>query len=85
MRLETIENYALAFQELSKLFGKSYVERRLRRLDWIFGESERYWKDNLARFGDQSVKYLLLAEAPPWRKEGEEVLGGQTRKSGHHT
>lgn len=73
MSLDTIENYAIAFQELSKLFGKTYVERRLRRLDGIFGEAEGYWKDNLVRFGGHSVKYLLLAEAPPWREEGEEV------------
>jgi hypothetical protein len=73
MPLADIENYQSAIQALRKLFGKDDVETKLGRLGEIFVESERCWEDNLELFGKTPIGYLLLAEAPPWRKEGQET------------
>ncbi len=37
----------------------------------IFKITERKWNENLDRFGNTEVQYLLLAEAPPWTECGE--------------
>jgi hypothetical protein len=73
MPLADIENHESAIQALRNLFGKDVVEMKFDRLDEIFVESERCWKENLESFDKTTIRYLLLAEAPPWRETGEEI------------
>ena len=73
MALADIPNFDSAIRALRDLFGKAEVEKRFARLEEIFGESERCWQNNLKLFKESTVRYVLLAEAPPWRDKGQEI------------
>ncbi len=55
------------------MFGEEYVNERLPRLDEVFRYSEEKWQENLSRLKNSEVKYLLIAEAPPWTNENEPI------------
>lgn len=51
---------------LADLFSPEEVARRLPRLTQIHERTERIWDKYTARLRDGRVRYLLIAEAPPW-------------------
>lgn len=55
---------------LTKLFGEQNVKFRLNRLKEIFQSTESTWANNIERFKDKPVKYILIGEAPPWSETG---------------
>jgi hypothetical protein len=59
-----------AFEVLVRLFGKADVQAKLGRLDLIFQHAEHWRKQYIAGLPDRRVKYLLIAEAPPWSEAG---------------
>ena len=68
------EAYPSQLEILRVLFdakGKDRIANKLGRLNHIFETSERKWFENLQRLKGNRVKYLLLAEAPPWTETGE--------------
>ncbi len=58
-------------QHLFKANRKDSIADKLARLDYIFKIAEGEWLENLGRLKGNRVKYLLLAEAPPWTEAGE--------------
>ena len=53
-------------QTLYSLFGKEGTQDKLLRLNKIHDKSEQYWYSQLDAIPKRRVKYLLIAEAPPW-------------------
>jgi len=58
---------------LFSLFGRQTVEEKLPRLNDIYSESERLWHIQLDMIPERKVRYLLIAEAPPWSEIGDIV------------
>lgn len=56
---------------LKGLFSKKIIEDNLERINEIFTKSESFWGQQLFNLPAEGVKYLLIAEAPPWSAEGE--------------
>lgn len=69
MKLEI--DYPNQFEILKELFGDEEVNSKLNRLNDIYKKTEGKWRENLKRLKDSPVKYLLIAEAPPWIEQGE--------------
>lgn len=55
---------------LGSLFGVTRVAARLPRLNEIHGCTEDKWRIYSGRIPGGVVKYLLIAEAPPWSASG---------------
>ena len=55
---------------LEDLFGHTEVQVRLPRLNDIFNRAENAWRNYVAQIPNGRVKYLLIAEAPPWSVTG---------------
>lgn len=64
------ELYPNEFEVLTSLFGTTDVHAKLNRLDEIFQYTEQKWNAYVRLLPDQCVKYLLIAEAPPWIEVG---------------
>lgn len=65
------ERFPHQFELLRKLFPKNHCTlQRIRRLDEILRVTEAKWEGNLQRLSGIKVKYLLIAEAPPWTGSG---------------
>jgi hypothetical protein len=58
---------------LWELFAGEEQQERLPRLKEIHGHAELHWRNYVEQFSDRSVKYLLIAEAPPWSHPGEQI------------
>jgi hypothetical protein len=58
------------YEKLVNLFGSNEVRSKAGRLNEIYAQCEAAWNRNLDRLRNIDVKYLLIAEAPPW-SEGE--------------
>lgn len=57
-----------------KLLRSLYENVNISRLKQIFNICEEKWAFNLnSRLNDRSIKYLLIAEAPPWSNPGQEI------------
>ena len=69
--MEIKERFPSQFNLLKDLFGEEQVLAKVERLNSIFLETEAKWQENLNRLERTPVKYLLLAEAPPWTERGE--------------
>lgn len=69
MKLEI--DYPNQIEILKELFGSNEVDSKLNRLNDIYKKTEEKWRENLKRLKDFPVKYLLIAEAPPWIEQGE--------------
>ena len=66
--------YSSQLETLRLLFeikAKDLIADRLVRLNYIFEIAEGKWFENLQRLKGDRVKYLLLAEAPPWTEDRE--------------
>ena len=55
---------------LVTLFGENPVYSKLDRLKEIFISTESSWTNNIERFRDKPIKYILLGEAAPWSENG---------------
>jgi hypothetical protein len=64
------ERFPSELSVLSDLFGRERVVDALPRLNEIHDYTERKWRDFVARIPDGRVRYLLIAEAPPWSDRG---------------
>src|SRR2546430_418282 len=51
---------------LRELFGDAAVQECLPRLNEIHGCTEATWRKSVGWLPDRLVRYILLAEAPPW-------------------
>jgi len=65
------KNYISEYKFLIDIFNKDCVNFCLPRLQIIFDESEKFWINNLNKIHEKHVKYLLIAESPPWSCEGD--------------
>lgn len=63
--------YKNQIEILKELFGGEEVNSKLNRLNDIYRKTEEKWRENLKRLKGFPVKYLLIAEAPPWIEQGE--------------
>lgn len=68
MPLEDI--YVSEYEVLKKLFGDSFIGARIGRLNEIYNFTENIWHTYIEMIPNRLVKYLLIAEAPPWRESG---------------
>lgn len=48
-------------------------EKTLDRLNQIYEVTETAWKNNLQRFHNRKIKYLLISEAAPWSDPEKEI------------
>ena len=64
--MELFDKYGQQYKLLKDLLGSRISQYPTERLNEIFTVTERKWKDNLDRFKDRQVRYLFIAEAPPW-------------------
>jgi hypothetical protein len=63
--------FPAGFQILQRLFGAPLVNVRDVRMNAIHQHTETYWQTYVNKIPRQTgVKYLLLAEAPPWSANG---------------
>lgn len=65
------EKFREELKLLIMLFGEDTVKARLPRLNTIHEITEDLWKNQVEVLPGRKVKYFLIAEAPPWSKEGE--------------
>ncbi|HOI94548.1 MAG TPA: hypothetical protein PK250_07565 [Syntrophobacter fumaroxidans] len=72
---ELPDGFPDCFEKLKSLFPSNhFTKERLQRLDEIYRACESAWEFNLReRIGGKTVKYLLIAEAPPWSEMGENI------------
>jgi len=66
---EQFTNQIEILKALFRLRGEELITESLKRMEQIFQTTERKWRCNLNRL--KKVKYLLIAEAPPWSEDGE--------------
>lgn len=71
MSCEISDKYLTQLEILKKLFGADCVTAKLDRLNQIYKKSEEKYADNLKRLRGVPIRYLLLAESPPWTESGE--------------
>jgi hypothetical protein len=65
-----MHRYRSELAALTALFGEERVVRALPRLQEIHDYTEAKWSAYAATLRDGIVRYLLIAEAPPWSPEG---------------
>lgn len=64
------ECFSTEMQVLVGMFGRDQITKKLPRLNEIHQHTEAMWRDYLKRLQGRSVRYLLIAEAPPWSDSG---------------
>lgn len=57
------------YERLNAIFGEPEGSKS-DRIDEIYKDCEEQWEKNLERLNGIEVKYLLIAEAPPWSESG---------------
>lgn len=62
--------YARELAALTILFGEERVARDLQRVKEIYEYTEAKWREYVALLRGRRVRYLLIAEAPPWSPDG---------------
>jgi hypothetical protein len=62
--------YQASIASLEKLFGRQVIGRCLPRLNEIYEYTECLWLKYVEQLADTPVRYLLIAEAPPWSASG---------------
>lgn len=65
--------YSTELKHLIELFGERKVEESLLRLNIIFEKTEGLWNRQVGMIPNGRVRYLLIAEAPPWSENGDVV------------
>ncbi len=69
--MELFERFGPEYELLKGLFPRTNFCRE--RLNQIFVCTEALWDKNLERLKGKEVKYLLIAEAPPWTPENDDI------------
>jgi hypothetical protein len=71
------EDFKIKFKNqietLKRLMGIPVDDKILKRVEDIYYYARDKWLTNLKRLEGKKVKYLLIAEAPPWSAEGEDI------------
>lgn len=67
---ELARRFSAELALLERLFGAQEVASKLPRLEEIFDYAEARWREYAARLQGGRVKYLMIAEAPPWSSGG---------------
>lgn len=62
--------YRNELNTLHQLFGNGIVDSVYDRLKEIYSESEYFWELQLNNLPDEGIKYLFIAEAPPYSVGG---------------
>lgn len=65
--------YSDEYEEVIKLCNHNELKEKRDRLNTIYNQSENYWHAYLDLIHNKEIKYLLIAEAPPWSETGEVV------------
>jgi len=58
------------FNALIHLFGENEVNSKISRVNEIHHYTENIWNNYVSNIPNGEVKYLLIAEAPPWSSTG---------------
>jgi hypothetical protein len=69
MMTQSLDSYSAELAALEALFGKEKVVQDLPRLKCIHEHTEAQWHNYASQIPDRRVKYLLIAEAPPWSEK----------------
>lgn len=64
------QDFPIELAILEELFGSDVVARSMDRLNEIHNFAERRWQEYVTLIPDGIVRYLLIAEAPPWKATG---------------
>ena len=70
MRKLLQQEYKIEYEVLRELFGVEYVDERIGRLNTIHEYTESLWSEYIKKLPSKTVKYLLIAESPPWSQDG---------------
>lgn len=65
------EKYTIEIELLIDLFGPDVMDEYLPRLQEIYEYTEGIWHTYVRRIGNTPIRYLLVAEAPPWSESGK--------------
>lgn len=65
-----IDRFPAEFSALRELFGPASVDNALPRLREIHDYTEAKWQSFADQIAEGVVRYVLIAEAPPWSDEG---------------
>ena len=65
-----IERFRTELSALRKLFGPASVDAAVPRLREIYDYTEEKWQAYADLIPEGVVRYLLIAEAPPWSDDG---------------
>jgi hypothetical protein len=63
--------YRDEYKVLKKLYGDIKVQESIRRLNIIHRYTEKIWNEYIDNIPGKRIKYLLIAEAPPWSASGD--------------
>jgi hypothetical protein len=70
MKTRLQNDYKAEYEVLRELFGAPCVDERIDRLNTIHDYTESLWRNYIEKIPDKKVKYLLIAESPPWSQDG---------------
>lgn len=65
------ERYPDEFRAFQALFGSSVVKAKIDRINEIHSFTEGKWSEYVSGLPGGQVRFLLIAEAPPWSEEGQ--------------
>lgn len=65
------QKYKTEYKLLRELFGFEFVNERIKRLNTIHEYTESLWSIYIRKIPNKTVKYLLIAESPPWSQDGQ--------------
>lgn len=63
--------YPKEYEIINRLFNPEYIKYNMERINTIYRKTEKLWSEYLNNIPNRKVKYLLIAEAPPWNESGE--------------
>jgi hypothetical protein len=66
-----IVRFEKEIQILKQLFSNEFVVSNLNRINDIFSTTEKLWEAQIQYLPKEGIKYLFIAEAPPWSSIGE--------------
>jgi len=64
------QDFPIELAILEELFGSNKVATSLKRLNEIHTFAEAKWGEYVSRIPNGVIRYLLIAEAPPWKATG---------------
>lgn len=65
------QSYRDEYHILKKLYGDDKVQESIQRLNIIHKYTENIWNSYVDNIPGKRIKYLLIAEAPPWSPSGQ--------------